>query len=292
MSTEDDFENFAYTLLSAREEQMVLGPAECAAFEKLDSFASAYGTVREMTKIMSSLGKPVGWKCGATAPHFQKNLRISKPFVAPLFEKRMFESPLGINAIAEHVNIVEAEFAVVMGSSLPPRDVPYVAEDLWKSIALIAPAIEIVGSRFSKSNTFQKVADGGSNVSCSLGPFLKAADCSRNLDQMQVQFLVNGKEVARGSGANVLEHPINSLVFLANELVQEKLSTNHSSWGSTVPGLQAGDIVMTGAASMLFIGKDFLVGDTIVAKFGDDVTGGQSGLGHVTVHLNGGDSKL
>jgi 2-oxo-3-hexenedioate decarboxylase/2-keto-4-pentenoate hydratase len=72
--------------------------------------------------------------------------------------------------------------------------------------------------------------------------------------------LVNGVEVSRGTGADVLGHPHHALAWLANHLA------------ATAKGLRAGEIVLTGSlVKTLWLGSD----DRVVMDL--------SGLGAVAV---------
>ena len=70
--------------------------------------------------------------------------------------------------------------------------------------------------------------------------------------------IINGTEVSRGTGADVLGHPHNPLAWLANHLAEEG------------KGLKAGQIVLTGSLVK-----------TIWLNAGDRVTMELSGLGEV-----------
>ena len=70
--------------------------------------------------------------------------------------------------------------------------------------------------------------------------------------------VINGVEVGRGTGADVLGHPHNALAWLANHLAAEG------------KGLRAGEIVLTGSLVK-----------TVWLKAGDSVVMDLSGLGKV-----------
>ena len=72
--------------------------------------------------------------------------------------------------------------------------------------------------------------------------------------------VINGVEVGRGSGADVLGHPHNALAWLANHLAAEGKA------------LRAGEIVLTGSLVK-----------TVWLKAGDEVVMELAGLGRVAV---------
>ena len=57
------------------------------------------------------------------------------------------------------------------------------------------------------------------------------------LDSLQGKLIVSGKEFGRGIGKNVLQHPLNSVLYLVNNLIKRGRI------------LYSGDIVLTGSIS-------------------------------------------
>ena len=284
---EEDFEALAYFLLAQREDSgSITDPTKLFPLASIDE---AYTIHKYMTKTMSTLGKHAGWKCGACGEKAWTGMGLKEPFRAPLFLRRMYNSPSQINKIDDNVFLLEAEFAFVMSKGLPPRDnKPYTPEEVWDAVALLAPAMEIVGTRWAgkareESGDLQRIADAGLNVGAVLGLGTPLnADCRRDLDAVEVKFLVNDEVAVVGSGKNVLDHPIKSLTWLANNLCDAGISTQDGNWGGAGPGLAEGDIIMSGACAMLFDNK-FKVGDVVKADFGD--------FGTVEVLVNGSTEK-
>ena len=109
-----------------------------------------------------------------------------------------------------------------------------------------------------------------------VGTALDAAECGAlgNFAGVGVRILVNGEEAAAGSGANVLESPLQSLTWLANHLAAEGVSRE-----GVGTGLAAGDFVMSGAASLLPAAEWPLgAGDRVRAEF--------DGMGSAEVRLD------
>ena len=268
--TQEDFESLAYFLLAKREECSVISdPSKLFPLRNVDE---VYEIHKYMAKTMSTLGKHIGWKCGACDEAAWKRMGLMEPFRAPLFSRRIYDSPSEVNKAGDNVFLLEAEFAFMLGKSLPPREnQEYTTAEVWDAVSLIAPAIEIVGSRWSntireKALDLQVIADGGVNVGAALGRGIRVEQARRDLDAVDVSFIVNGDVAVCGSGAKVLGHPITSLTWLANHLCKYGVSTQDSKYGGSGPGLAKGDIVMSGACCMLF---DFNAGDEVIADFSD-----------------------
>ena len=100
------------------------------------------------------------------------------------------------------------------------------------------------------------VADDFFAAGCVLGKPVARTKAPDLLD-VTGRAVINGKEVGRGTGADVLGHPHNALAWLANHLAAEG------------KGLHAGQIVLTGSLVK-----------TVWLKAGDDVVMELDGLGH------------
>jgi len=109
------------------------------------------------------------------------------------------------------------------------------------------------------------VADDFFAAGCVLGSPV-ARSSAPNLLEVAGRAVINGVEVARGTGADVLGHPHNALAWLANHLA------------ASGQGLRAGQIVLTGSLVK-----------TVWLNAGDEVTMELEGLGRVgrQVHLSG-----
>ena len=269
-------------LLSRREQGRTLSDPE--DLPPLLTLAEVYGVHRALSATASTLGHHVGWKCGACAPESQAALGLEHPFRAPLFQGRIFtDDRTTVDLAKVNLQMLEAEFAFIMRSDLPPRESgPYTAAEVWDAVALVVPAIEVCGTRWAgealaEATPLHRIADGGINESCALGDAVEAAGIRRDLDQVGVRLLVNGEEASAGSGANVLEHPVNALTWLANELLEASISTQSSQYGGgALVGLMQGDLVMSGAATLV---------PAVQLKEGDVVTAEFDGMGSVEVAI-------
>ena len=129
-----------------------------------------------------------------------------------------------------------------------------------QAIDAYLPAIEIVDDRYADWQTLGAptlVADDFFAAGCVLG---KAVTRNEAPDLLKVtgRAIINGTEVGRGTGADVLGHPHNALAWLANHLAEEG------------KGLHAGQIVLTGSLVK-----------TVWLNAGDSVMMELSGLGTV-----------
>jgi 2-keto-4-pentenoate hydratase len=187
--------------------------------------------------LAADFGALVGYKIGCTSKVMQQYLDIPHPCGGGVFANGIHESGALLRA-KDFVRVgVECEIAVTLARDLAPRTAPFTAEEVAGSIEAYHPAIEIVDDRYVDWQTLGAptlVADDFFAAACVLGkPVARAG--APDLFAVAGRALINGVEVGRGSGADVLGHPHNALAWLANHLARDGKS------------LRAGQIVLTGS---------------------------------------------
>lgn len=237
-------------LARARRDREALGalpgglPAdEATAYAVQRAAIDAYGAAR------------VGYKIGATNPQAQAMLGTDHPFCAPLFAEDCHEGGAVLAEPGYGLIGLEPEFALKLDKDLPAKSTGYGLEEVEAAVASVHPAIEVIGLRLP-SELFTKVAvtiaDFGANVAFVGGDGV-ASWREHDLATIDVHVSVDGDAAASGSGANVLGHPLNALLWLANHLSAEG------------EGLAAGDWISTGTCAGVV---KFARGQTAVAAFG------------------------
>lgn len=187
--------------------------------------------------LLPQTGSLVGYKIGCTSPVMQRYLGIPHPCGGGVFAQGVHDSGAVLRT-GDYVRVgVECEIAVRLARSLSPGDAPFAAEWMMEAIEAYHPAIEIVDDRYVNWETMGAptlVADDFFAAGCVLGKAVPRAKAP-NLPSVEGRAMVNGEEVGRGSGADVLGHPHNALAWLANHLADQG------------KGLHAGQIVLTGS---------------------------------------------
>jgi 2-keto-4-pentenoate hydratase len=212
--------------------------------------------------LLPQFGAMVGYKIGCTSVVMQQYLDIPHPCAGGVFEKGVHESGAELKA-SDYVRVgVECEIAVKLARDLAPSEAPFTAEWVGEAIEAYHPAIEIVDDRYVKWETAGAptlVADDFFAAGCVLGEAV-ARSAVPDLLKVVGRALINGAEVGRGTGADVLGHPHHALAWLANHLAAEG------------KGLHGGQIVLTGSLVK-----------TVWLKAGDSVAMELSDLGNVAV---------
>ena len=187
--------------------------------------------------LLPQTGGLVGYKIGCTSAVMQQYLDISHPCSGGVFAKGVHDSGARLKA-SSYVRVgVECEIAVRLARNLTAGEAPFTAEWVAEAIEAYHPAIEIVDDRYVKWETMGAptlVADDFFAAGCVLGKAV-ARTMAPDLLHVAGRAVVNGKEVGRGTGADVLGHPHNALAWLANHLAAEG------------KGMHAGQIVLTGS---------------------------------------------
>lgn len=216
--------------------------------------------------LSADFGALVGYKIGCTSAVMQKYLDIPHPCSGGVFAKGVHRGGVSLRH-ADYVRVgVECEIAVRLGQDLPASRAPFTAETVTTAIDAYIPAIEIVDDRYAEWQSIGAptlVADDFFAAGCVLG---EAVPRSAMPDLLKVigRASINGAEISRGTGADVLGHPHNALAWLANHLADQG---KH---------LRAGQIVLTGSLVQ-----------TIWLKPGDKVEMNLSGLGRVSADFTG-----
>jgi 2-keto-4-pentenoate hydratase len=210
--------------------------------------------------LLPEVGSLVGYKIGCTSAVMQDYLGISHPCGGGVFERVVHDSGAELRT-SDFIRVgVECEIAVRLARDLEPSEEPFTAEWVMEAVDAYCPAIEIVDDRYETWETLGAptlIADDFFAAGCVLGRTV-ARLTAPDLLKVTGRAIVNGSEVSRGTGKDVLGHPHNALAWLANQLAAEG------------KGLHAGQLVMTGSLVK-----------TVWLKAGDRVTMELEGLGKV-----------
>lgn len=213
---------------------------------------------------MGALG---GYKIAYTSVEMQRLRGISSPCAGGMFAGTIQASPATFRSV-DYVRLaIECEIGVRMGADVPASDAPYSRERIADYIEFLAPAFEMVDMRGAAAGIGQNAAaisgicTNISNAGAVLGTAVRDW---RDIDlaTSHGQMLINGEQVGEGLGADVMGHPLEPLVWLANMLAEQGRE------------LKAGMTVITGS---IIPPKPLQAGDTATISIG--------GLGeaHVTV---------
>lgn len=182
-----------------------------------------------------------GYKVALTSKTMQQMMGVDAPAGGLILADQIYSSGVTLKA-ADFVRLgVESEIAVRLSAELADIGRPHDRETVADAVAACMAAIEIIEDRNANYDEPDKraalltgTADRSWNRGCVLGPEVidwRALDLAATVGHM----LINDEVVGEGLGRDVLGHPLTSLAWIANHLLERGRQ------------LQAGDIVMTGS---------------------------------------------
>ena len=208
------------------------------------------------TEAFAQFGSPsVGWKVGATNKAAQDGFNIDAPFYGPMAKAGVLEN--GATLVKTPcVGACEPEYAFKMARDYPANGEAINAETAADAVAGVHIAIEVIGrcnGHPDFANGLGVTMDFGGNAAFLVGPEVPDWK-NQDLANTVVESKVDGVVVQTGNGQLVMGDPINSLVWMAQTLVDNGKN------------LKAGEWVSTGTCTPAVPGE---AGKTYTATFGD-----------------------
>ena len=191
-----------------------------------------------VAELSASQGKVVGYKAGLTNPAVQKRFGTNAPVRGVLLEKMLLDDGAEVPVKFGAIPFFEADLVVVVkDEGINQAKTP---ADVIKHIASIRPFIELPDLVTAKEQPLTGAVITSFNVGARLGvlgkPIAPSPDMVDALGKMMVVMRdQDGKELAKVPGAAILGHPLNAVVWLAEDMAK--------SGGK----LRAGDILSLGS---------------------------------------------
>ena len=189
------------------------------------------------------LGAPVGYKAGLTNPAVQKRFSADAPVWGMLYAPMLLPEDSTVDAAFGARALYEADLLVrVSSSAVNQATTPM---QVLAAIDQVIPFIELPDLMVQAPPKLNGAAVAAINVGARLGVVGKpiAVEAtpafSDRLRDMEVLLMANGSEVDRGKGSDVLEHPLNAVVWLARDLAKHGLA------------MKPGDLISLGSFSKL-----------------------------------------
>ncbi len=237
MSTADNARDAARLLYDAHRARQTFQPLpENLAPQTIED---AYSVQDELLRLLSADWGPLaGYKLAYTTPTMQERANLTEPCAGGLLKNTVLRSPATLDS-STYVRLgVECEIGVELGADLPPEGAPYTRDKVAQAVGAIMPAFEVVDMRTpdlqGMARALTAISTNISNAGVVLGPAV--ADW-RGIDLVSARGIleINGEVVGEGLGSDIMGHPLEPLVWLANRLSQR---------GVTIP---AGFVVITGS---------------------------------------------
>ena len=209
-------------------------PIAQRAADAIFSIDEAYAIQAVLRRLRAARGDvQVGLKLAFTNRAAMVRLGVSEPVYGALFKSMLIDHGARLGMIGRIRPRIEPELAFRLGRDLPGGASP--AEAL-AAIDAVAPAIEIVDSRYRDFQFCMTdvVADNASASGVVLGPWQRQFG---DIGALAVRVEIDGREVASGSTAAILGHPLEALRCAADLASRLGLP------------MSAGTILMAGSAT-------------------------------------------
>lgn len=202
--------------------------------------------------LAQKLGKVVGYKAGLTNPAVQKRFNTDKPVWGKLYEGMVLQGNVAGGATVDAAfgarALYEADMLVrVKSTAINHARTPM---DVLDAIDQVIPFIELPDLMVQAPPQLNGAGVTAINVGARLGvagaplpvPAYRAERHAllKALADMNVSLTdASGARLGGGKGSDILEHPLNAVVWLAGALAQEGLA------------MQPGDLISLGSFSPL-----------------------------------------
>lgn len=224
--------------------------------EGLDEKAAACARARLNDAQQAKYGEPVGYKAGLTNPAVQKRFNATAPVWGALYAPMLLNSGATVDAAFGARPLFEADLLVRVSDERINQ--ARSADEVLASIDAVIPFIELPDLMVDNPGKLNGAALSAVNVGARLGvmgtpvPVQRTAEFSNGLRDGLIVISANGAELDRGRGSDVLGHPLNAVVYLAQALAAE---------GRT---LKKGDLLSLGSFSKLMPPK---AGQTVEVSY-------------------------
>jgi 2-keto-4-pentenoate hydratase len=193
--------------------------------------------------VQQTGAKPVGYKAGLTNPAVQKRFNATAPVWGVLYEPMLLKDGATVEAAFGARPLFEADLLVrVSDTRINQAKTP---EQVLQYIDQVIPAIELPdlvveapaklnGAAIAAINVGARHFVTGAPIAVKRMPEFVDA-----LAGMKVLVMGGGEDLDTGFGRDVLEHPLNAIAWLAQDLQKHGLS------------LKKGDLISVGSFSKL-----------------------------------------
>jgi 2-keto-4-pentenoate hydratase len=195
-----------------------------------------------LAELAKTQGKVVGYKAGLTNPAVQKRFGYDSPIRGTLFEKMLLADGAEVPANFGARPLFEADLVVeVKDDGVNDARTP---AEVLVHLSRIIPFIELPDGTLDPKETISGPVLVATNAMARLGVLGQGFPPGpEHLDALVKMSVVvrdqHGKELARGPGSAILEHPLNVVIWLAKDLARDGKR------------LKAGDLLSLGTFSPL-----------------------------------------
>jgi len=198
------------------------------------------GRQRLVERLESSDNRIVGYKAGLTSRAVQERFGVASPVRGVLLEKMLLADGAEVPADFGARPVYEADLMVVVKDSGIHKAKTYL--EVLRSLERVVPFIELPDILVAEGEKLSAPLIVSLNVGARFGvvgkgiPAQATPEFAAALAEMRVVVSdQGGKELASGRGAAILDHPLNAVLWLVQDLEKSRIK------------LQPGDVLSLGS---------------------------------------------
>ena len=182
----------------------------------------------------------IGRKSGFTNPTAMGMMEVDTPVSGLLYDVMDVPHRGEIPGAQITSAKIEAEIAFIMGADLAHEQIT--TADIMRATDYMTAAIEIVDTRIADwaGKAIDMVADNVGASHFTLGHKVRLLD-QFDVAEAKAEIFVNGQSQGTGAGMNVIGSPLNSVCWLANQMVAQ---------GTPI---QEGDVILSGSLGPMIL---------------------------------------
>jgi len=231
------------------------------------SLDEAYASQEAMHRLLSGQSAPqlAGYKIAATSKAIQEQCNMFEPFLGGILEGMLHASPKNMAFSECQLLAYECEMAFRLGSDLAISDAPFDRDSVGAVVEAAFPAFEILDFRnidFKAIDGWSSIVDNALIHSVVIGPETRDWQ-SLDIANLTGSLTVNGERMASAQTGEAMGHPLDGLIWIANNLAGRGRA------------LKAGQHIITGSVFASQLPKE-----------GDHISYEIENMGHVEMTLN------
>ena len=186
------------------------------------------GRRRLVERLESSENRIVGYKAGLTNAKLQAQLGVASPVRGVLLEKMLLADGADVPADFGARPVFEADLMVVVKDAAIHKAKTHL--DVLRSLSRVVPFIELPDLVMAEGEKLSAPLIVSLNVGARLGvvgkgiPVQATPEFAAALASMRVVVIdQGGRELASGKGAAILDHPLNAVQWLVQDLEKSRI---------------------------------------------------------------------
>ena len=184
------------------------------------NFKKAYEEQNKLTENFSD--KLIGYKVGFSSKTIQEKFNIIEPAFGKLYDFMLLKNNDKIEISKFIKPVIELEIAFKLSSNITERILS--KDTLKKHIESFYFSVELPDLKIMEKKDFTAFDIIADNIAAKyfiLGKEFKYID--EDLDECESELYFNNQKITSGTSREVLEGPLNSLLWVVNKLIEENI---------------------------------------------------------------------